>query len=590
MTNTLGKLYSTLLLKRIEAEIETKNILSQSQAGFRKNFRTTDHIMTLFTLIKKTLKNQNKFLFACFVDFRKAYDSICRHRLIYKLKEIGLKGKILDIITAMYKSPRASLYYKGKISEPFDTTIGLKQGDPLSTLLFNLYINDLPELLNLRGKTSDQLEATPKLGNTDISSLLFADDLLILSLSKEDLQCKIACLENFCNKWGLELNLSKTKIMIFNRQGSLIKRFKFYFRGNELEITNQYTYLGFTFIPSGKKYKGIEILLSKASKAWFSIQRHLYKSKEKTINTYLHLYDIIVKPIAMYACECWGDCDKKSKEKIEKFQMSIYKQIMGVKKTSSNKKVLSELARFPLKIYLETQMFKYLQRFPFLDEQRYLKLALSEDKNKRLGWLENLQQILDSYGLSNLIRNIFQVQQGGIDKKDYKPKHVFFQKRARDCYIQEHFHSYLSNKDYLFYQNNKEYKIEKYLKIKNYKYRNAISKLRLSSYNLANNTAKWFDLTENKRVCRFCNVGHLENEEHIIFDCIKYKKTRGEAFSAIRNSDHIDLTNPNKKAILNNFFSKGSIKGLKIFGQYIYDIMEIRTSAEKETMSYVIFL
>ena len=55
--------------------------------------------------------------------------------------------------------------------------------------------------------------------------------------------------------------------MIFNKQGATIRKFKFYFQGQEIEIVKQYTYLGFTFIPSGKKHQGIENLINTAKKS-----------------------------------------------------------------------------------------------------------------------------------------------------------------------------------------------------------------------------------------------------------------------------------------------------------------------------------
>ena len=76
LLSSFGKLSSSLICNRIENEIESKDILSPSQVGFRKNYRTTEHIFTLFSLIKKTLC-KGKYLDTCFVDFRKAYDSIC---------------------------------------------------------------------------------------------------------------------------------------------------------------------------------------------------------------------------------------------------------------------------------------------------------------------------------------------------------------------------------------------------------------------------------------------------------------------------------------------------------------------------------
>ena len=84
----------------------------------------------------------------------------------------------------------------------------------------------------------------------------------------------------------LELNSDKTKVMIFNKQGSTVKKHNFYYQGKEIEIVKLYTYLGFTLIPSGKKHKGIENLLKNASKAWFAMQRILFKLKKKTLDTY----------------------------------------------------------------------------------------------------------------------------------------------------------------------------------------------------------------------------------------------------------------------------------------------------------------
>ena len=93
-----------------------------------------------------------------------------------------------------------------------------------SSVLFNLYLNDLPYFLNKKSNTEEDQLHIPKLYNVTINDLLFADDLTILSSSKYDLQKKISNLENYCEKWGLELNLGKTKVMTFNKQGSTIKK------------------------------------------------------------------------------------------------------------------------------------------------------------------------------------------------------------------------------------------------------------------------------------------------------------------------------------------------------------------------------
>ena len=113
------------------------------QALGKTTVQLTIHIFTLFSLIKKAISKGN-YLYTCFVDFRKAYDSICRNCLLYRLKERGLIRKILDTIKSMYKSPKISLIHQDEISPTFLKTIDLKQGDVLSTILFNIYKTDLP--------------------------------------------------------------------------------------------------------------------------------------------------------------------------------------------------------------------------------------------------------------------------------------------------------------------------------------------------------------------------------------------------------------------------------------------------------------
>ena len=194
------------------------------------------------------------------------------------------------MIKSIYKSPKVSLIHQDKVSQTFLATIGLKQGDVLSTILLNIYINDLPRRLLEDSRSPDTASDIPYLDDTKIKNLLFADDLAILPLSKEDLQKRISILQQYSNEWGLKLNLSKTKIMIFNKQRTTTSKFQ------GIEIVKQYTYLGFTFKPSGKKHQGTENLINKTKKSWFILQRFLYKSEGKTVNTYLNLIDTTIKP------------------------------------------------------------------------------------------------------------------------------------------------------------------------------------------------------------------------------------------------------------------------------------------------------
>ena len=100
-------------------------------------------------------------------------------------------------------------------------------------------------------------------------------------------------------------------------------------------------------------------------KWWFILQQFLYKSEGKTINTYLNLTGTTIRPVVLYTCESWGDFkDRNNIRKIEKFHPSLCTQILGVKNNTSSLKELGELGRFPLRISIERQLLKYLQRIP----------------------------------------------------------------------------------------------------------------------------------------------------------------------------------------------------------------------------------
>ena len=102
--------------------------------------------------------------------------------------------------------------------------------------------------------------------------MLFADDLTMFSLTQYGLQEKLDILEKYCRQQDLDLHLKKTRVVMFNVQGSSIKKYTFYWKGKEIEIASQYTYLAFTFAPSGK-HVGIENLIKKGKKVWLSIQK-----------------------------------------------------------------------------------------------------------------------------------------------------------------------------------------------------------------------------------------------------------------------------------------------------------------------------
>ena len=110
--------FTRILNNRLNEWAENYNVYVEAKAGFRKNMSTVDNIFVLNSLITHVL-NQNKQLYCAFVDFTKAFDFLVRDILWYKLIEVGVRGKMLDIILSMYTEVKSQVKHNNIISPVF---------------------------------------------------------------------------------------------------------------------------------------------------------------------------------------------------------------------------------------------------------------------------------------------------------------------------------------------------------------------------------------------------------------------------------------------------------------------------------------
>ena len=293
--SAIGKLYSMILLQRLEKFIDKNNLLSPNQIGFRKGFRTADHIYVLKTLVTKITKNKNTKLFVAFIDFKKAYDTVNRSKLLERLSKMGVGHKFLSNLKALYTNVEYIIKSKSSLSKPIPSNLGLKQGCPLSPLLFNLYIDDISEYIE------NMTDPDVSLQGQMISHFLYADDLVLLSTSKEGLQTKLDGLSKFAEDRDLTVNTKKSKIMVFNKTG---RRYKVDIKinGNKLEVVQKFTYLGIDITSSGFFTSAIKELASKAKKAMMPLYRTIIQF-QIPFRKSLKLFRTYIEPILLYNAE-----------------------------------------------------------------------------------------------------------------------------------------------------------------------------------------------------------------------------------------------------------------------------------------------
>ena len=219
LLSTCAKLYSSILNNRLVAYLETNDLIADEQNGFRSDRSCLDHIFAITTLIRNRLLS-NMDTFTCFIDLRKAFDFVDRDLLFAKLIKLNITGKIYFAIKEMLSETKSCIKINQLCSDYFSISNGVRQGDPISSTLFSIFINDLVyeiKTLNYGIKLEDQ----------NVSILLYADDLVLIATNEYELQEMIETLYLWTKKWRISINSEKSNIMHFRTARKRQTEFKF---------------------------------------------------------------------------------------------------------------------------------------------------------------------------------------------------------------------------------------------------------------------------------------------------------------------------------------------------------------------------
>ena len=149
-------MYTRILDTRLSSYVETDNVISNEQVGYREGFSLTEHIFTLHSLIQRQFSNDRK-LYVAFVDYKKMFDSINREGLFKILKKIGVQGKLFNALQSIYHNVDACVRDGNDLSDVFNCPTGLKQGCLCSPKLCIIVLNEISKALNKRSEHGIQL-------------------------------------------------------------------------------------------------------------------------------------------------------------------------------------------------------------------------------------------------------------------------------------------------------------------------------------------------------------------------------------------------------------------------------------------------
>ena len=235
------KLYCSILNERLDKCFCRDNTLVDEQNGFRTGRSTIDHVSSLTNLIETRIKRKLS-TYTAFIDFKKAYDSIDRKLLWQKLIRVGVKGRMLRAVKSLYSSVSVCVRINGFTTDWFDVNVGLRQGCPLSPLLFNCFINDLALKIKAVGKGVPIDDDDDEL----ICIMLYADDVVLIAENERDLQTMLNELSAWCEANHMHVNNYKSKVVHYRHESIPRSFFNFSCCSSNIEIVDKYVYLGLT--------------------------------------------------------------------------------------------------------------------------------------------------------------------------------------------------------------------------------------------------------------------------------------------------------------------------------------------------------
>ena len=490
---------------------------------------------------------------------------------------------MFNIIKSMFNKSKSQVKWDGQLGDTFDNLQGVIQGGVISPLLFNIFLEDLPSYLNK--------EQGAHINDIKINHILQADDLALISETKAGLQKLIKGLEKFCQRWHIEINLEKTKVMIFNKRYIVAPTtLDFSINGGKIEETDSYKYLGTFIANQGDPFSdNFSLIRNKAMRAIASLRDKIRRSLKNRLSFRLlmRLFDSHVLPILDYGCEVWF---KGSEIKdLEYVQLWFIKTSLGIKTQSSNLITYGDSGRFPLLLRQQDFILKYWDRLRKFDQSKPLYKVYSELRDLHLkgykNWYSRVIAIFNNFNEFSIDSDDTFTNNGQIADSIY----ISTKDSRYSKYIKQYFDSIRNSEQHPLLRTYKRFKTEArcepYLLIPlHYEYRQAISRIRASSHHLGIETGrqtKPHPTPLNRRTCPHCPGDILDDEFHFILKCKNNSNERNALFSKLP----LHITSLPDDDLFIFLFNNNDESYIRSFGKFIKDSFATRLPPDNGVIS-----
>ncbi len=513
-----AKLYSAVLSNRLTSFFTANHTIVEEQNGFRKNRTCTDHVFTLNTIIKNRMED-GLDTFTAFIDLKKVFDSVNSRFMEAKLLDVGVDGNLYTAIKTFISCNKACVRLNAYHTEWFTTGQGLRQGDSLSPNLFSLFINDLAQVIKTVNKGVD-------INGLNVSILLYADDIVLIAPTAENLQVMLDTMNEWTTKWHMRINDSKSKIVHFRKPHK--NRAEYVYRvGNvKLNYVTSYKYLGVVFDENLNFKENACLLAQSGNRALGSLVAKYKKNVFIGFNSYTKLYEACVCPVVDYSSAVWG---YHAYKEIDSVQQKAQRIFLGVHKFAPLLALEGDTGWLSAQYRRWVNIIRFWNRMIIAPPNSLTKQMFEYDYNKceqgRNNWCANVKKLFrqvnlqdnyinkDTCDLRKIKKLLFEEQEKTWKEKVInKPKLRFYCLFKSDLLMENYVTYNLSPSE-----------------------RSMLAQFRMGILPLEIETGRFFNVKVEERICKLCTEGLVEDEYHFLFVCPLYEDLREDMFSEITN-------------------------------------------------------
>ena len=322
LTSCLCKTLERMINKRLVWYLESNDLISPIQSGFRSGRSTNDHLIRLETFIRDAFVNREHVV-SVFFDLEKAYDTTWRYGILKDLHDLGLRGRLPVFIRSFLEDHTMQVRVGSTLSDFYDQEQGVPQGSILSTTLFNIKINNIVKCLDSK---------------TDGS--LYVDDFGICYRSKNmrtierKLQQCINRIEDWATSNGFKFSKSKTQCVHFCKLRKVHNDPVLYLYGSPIPVVEESKFLGVIFDRKLSFIPHIRYLKAKCLRTLNLLKVLSHTSWGADRFTLLHLYRSLVRSKLDYGSIVYGSARKSYLQILDSVHHQGLRLALGAFRTS----------------------------------------------------------------------------------------------------------------------------------------------------------------------------------------------------------------------------------------------------------------